>query len=388
MKKFDVVILGCGASGTMCALSMKNKNVAVIDMATKPAKKLLVTGNGRCNLTNTNFLCKEKNVAIYNQNLQKFFERFDQKQTLQFFENLGLECFADEEGRVYPISNTAKSVVDVLTRKLEKNAQLFMGEIVQNIEKKEDFFFIKTDKDTYSCEKLVVATGGNTMVNTLKNLGVEVSEFTPSLVALKSKDIKDLNGIKISNVKVTATNNNGQSATEVGEVLFKDGGISGIVIFNLSTLFSRIKDFKGKIEIDLLPNMTHKQLSDKLSARKNLNVNMDKFFVGMFQNALANEIFRQAKFNTNINSNKLTSTQIEVLTKTIKSLQFSVYDCFDNNQVFSGGVKLQNLTENLMSKKINNLYFTGEICDVDGVCGGYNLQWAWTSGHIVGESLW
>ena len=388
MKKFDVVILGCGASGTMCALSIKNRNVAIIDCATKPAKKLLVTGNGRCNLTNTNFLCKEKNVAIYNQNLQKFFERFDQKQTLQFFENLGLECFADEEGRVYPISNTAKSVVDVLTRKLEQSAQLFMGQTVEGIEKNGNTFFIKTDKDTYSCEKLVVATGGNTMVNTLKNLGVEVSEFTPSLVALKSKDIKDLNGIKISNVKGTATNNNGQSATEVGEVLFKDGGISGIVIFNLSTLFSRTKDFKGKIEIDLLPNMTHKQLSDKLSARKNLNVNMDKFFVGMFQNALANEIFRQAKFNTNINSNKLTSTQIEVLTKTIKSLQFSVYDCFDNNQVFSGGVKLQNLTENLMSKKINNLYFTGEICDVDAVCGGYNLQWAWTSGHIVGESLW
>lgn len=388
MKKFDVVILGCGASGTMCALSIKNRNVAIIDCATKPAKKLLVTGNGRCNLTNTNFLCKEKNVAIYNQNLQNFFERFDQKQTLQFFENLGLECFADEEGRVYPISNTAKSVVDVLTRKLEQSAQLFMCQTVEGIEKNGNTFFVKTDKETYSCEKLVVATGGNTMVNTLKNLGVEVSEFAPSLVALKSKDIKDLNGIKISNVKVTATNNNGQSATEVGEVLFKDGGISGIVIFNLSTLFSRIKDFKGKIEIDLLPNMTHKQLSDKLSARKNLNVNMDKFFVGMFQNALANEIFRQAKFNTNINSNKLTSTQIEVLTKTIKSLQFSVYDCFDNNQVFSGGVKLQNLTENLMSKKINNLYFTGEICDVDAVCGGYNLQWAWTSGHIVGESLW
>ena len=113
MKNFDIIILGCGAAGAMCALTCKNKNFAVIDVATKPAKKLLVTGNGRCNLTNTNV-----NSSFYNTNIDNYLNRFNNKQTLDFFEKLGLETYADEEGRVYPISNSAKSVVDVISQNL------------------------------------------------------------------------------------------------------------------------------------------------------------------------------------------------------------------------------------------------------------------------------
>ena len=107
----------------------------------------------------------------------------------------------------------------------------------------------------------------------------------------------------------------------------------------------------------------------------------------MFVGSLANEIFRQCKMNTNIKCDKLTDEQILTLAKTIKNLKYKVVDAYINNQVFSGGVKLSSLDDNLQSKQIPDLYFTGEICDVDGVCGGYNLQWAWTSGKIVGESL-
>jgi predicted flavoprotein YhiN len=103
--------------------------------------------------------------------------------------------------------------------------------------------------------------------------------------------------------------------------------------------------------------------------------------------ALANEILKQSKINTNLNCSKLTNEQIQKLSKTIKNLTYKIDGCFENNQVFSGGVDLQELNENLMYKKIPNLYFAGEICDVDGVCGGFNLQWAWTSGSIVGECL-
>ena len=137
----------------------------------------------------------------------------------------------------------------------------------------------------------------------------------------------------------------------------------------------------------MFPNISVEKLAEKIEKRKSLNVNLDKIFVGMFVNSLANEIFRQCKMNTNIKSNKLTDEQILILAKTIKNLKYNVVDAYDNNQVFSGGVKLADLDDNLMYKQMPGLYFTGEICDIDGVCGGYNLQWAWTSGKIVGDSL-
>lgn len=379
MKNFDIIILGCGAAGAMCALTCKNKNFAVIDAATKPAKKLLVTGNGRCNLTNTNV-----NSSFYNTNIDNFLSRFNNNQTLDFFENLGLETYADEEGRVYPISNSAKSVVDVISQKLNP-ASLFLGQKIVSVKKEDDGFVVETDKDVFKSTKLVVTTGGNSFP-ILDDLGVKYGKFTASLVSLKAKNTRDLNGIKLSDVKVTVKNKFG-TKSEVGEVLFKEEGVSGIVIFNLSTLFSRNKVFSGKIEIDMLPKLSEKEIFAKLIKRKNLAVYGDKFFVGMFQNAVANEIFKQAKINTNKTVKEFSDEEIDKMTKTIKNLSFDVFGRYENNQVFSGGVKLEDLTQNLESKQIKNLFFCGEIVDVDGVCGGYNLQWAWTSGHIVGENL-
>ena len=382
MKHYKVIIIGAGASGVMCALQTKQKDIAIIDKNTKPLKKVLVTGNGRCNLTNLNLTSKN-----YNQNIDKFLLKFNEKNTLKFFEEIGLETFADEENRVYPISNSSKSVTDVLMQKLNNKADLILGQSVEDVEKTQNGFVVKTDIESFSCEKLVVSTGGNNVENILKNLNIKYKNFYPSLVALKSKDVKDLNGVKVSNVLVSATNNKGETKKEKGEVLFKDGGLSGIVIFNLSSIFARNCNFKGLIKIDLLPDLSRNQLVEKLEKRKSLNVNLDKFFVGMFQNSIANEIFKQTKINTNINSQKLNNEQISLLVNTIKNLKFEVYDCFDNNQIHSGGVSLSSLDENLMSKQINNLYFTGEVCDVDGDCGGFNLQWAWTSGFIVGDNL-
>lgn len=381
MKNFKVIILGCGASGIMCALSTKEKNVAVIDVVTKPAKKLLVTGNGRCNLTNENI-----NSSFYNTNLDGFFDCFSNKDTLDFFEKLGLVCFADEEGRVYPLSNSAKSVVDVLSGKLQQKASVFLGQKIEKIEVGSKNFVIKTDKDEFFAEKLVVATGGNS-IEVLEQLGVKFSKFVPSLVALKCDGTRDLCGAKLSNVLVTATNFAGEKKSEIGEVLFKENGLSGIVIFNLSTLFSRRDDFRGKIEIDLLPNLSKNEVCKMLENRKSLAVSVDKFFVGMFQNSVANEIFKQTGINTNKSCQDLSFREIETLAKSIKCLNFVVSGALDNNQVFSGGVRLQDLDQNLMSKKVMNLYFCGEVVDVDGVCGGFNLQWAWTSGHIVGDVI-
>ena len=380
MQKFKTIIIGCGAGGSMCALFSQGDNVAIIDSSKTAAKKILATGNGRCNLTNTKYY---KNS--YNTDVKKYFETFSYKDALSFFEKLGLEWYQDEEGRVYPISNMAKSVQDIITHNLNKKATVLLDQKVVDITKTDECFVVCTEKETFECNKLVVAAGGNCS-DILEKLGVCYKKFTPSLVSLKSNDVKDLNGIKVSNVlvKVVAKDIDYE---ERGEVLFKDNGLSGIVIFNISALFARAGKFEGKVIIDLLPDISLEDLKQKLMKRKSLKVNTDKLFVGMFANSLANEIFRQAKVNTNINSTSLSDQTIEKLTTTIKALSYDINGYFDNNQVYSGGVVLNDLDENLMYKDIPGLYIIGEACDVDGMCGGYNLQWAWTSANIVGRNL-
>jgi len=383
MKSYNTVIIGGGASGCMVAMSSACDSVAIIDANKSLAKKIMVTGNGRCNLTNINM-----SSDYFNTNIDRYLNRFDEKQTLAFFDSIGLETYYDEEGRVYPISNSAKSVVDVILDNMENKVEACLDQKVVDINKTKDGFQVATETEIYLCKRVVVATGGNTIIDIVKKLGVETIPFVPSLTALKCNEIRDLNGVRVANVMVTASNAIGETKREKGEVLFKDGGISGIVIFNLSTMFARRNSFKGKITIDLLPDITREELCKKIIKRKGLNVPLNKLFVGMFVNSIANEIFRQCKINTNIHSSKLTDTQVGEIADTIKNLTYTVNGCYDNNQVYSGGVSLGALDENLMSKDVPNLYFTGEICNVDGVCGGYNLQWAWTSGKIVGGCLW
>ncbi len=383
MKHHKTIIIGCGASGAFCGMTTKGDDVAIIDAEFTPAKKLLVTGNGRCNLTNLNI-----NSNFYNVNIDKFLNKFNLNDTLNYFKNIGLITYADEEGRMYPISNSAKSVQDCIINKLqEKNIPLYLAEKVIDVNYQSNLFEINTDNQQFSCNNLVISIGSKNAENILNSLNVKYTPFVPSLVSLKSKDIKNLNGIRLSNVKVTATCNS-QTKTEFGEVLFKENGISGICVFNLSTLFSRQNNFNGAISIDVLPNYSKEELIKLLNDRKSLNIKLNKYFVGMFQNAIADELFKQAKINTNKTSLNLNTQEIEVLASTIKNLTFNINGVFENNQVFCGGVNLEDLTENLESKSIPHLYFTGEVCNVDGVCGGYNLQWAFTSGFIVGENLW
>ena len=385
MKNYNIIILGGGACGIITSIIASNKhnNIAIIDKCNKLAKKILVTGNGRCNLTNVNATSKH-----YNQNIDKYLNRFNVQDTLKFFSDLGLMTYNDEENRIYPISNSAKSVLDVLTNKVNSsNIDKYLEHEILNIERKNNKFIVETDKESFECEKLVVALGGNTSEHIAQKFNIKIKKFVPSLVSLKTNSTKLLNNTRVSNVKVTATNSQGNQMIEKGEVLFKDSGLSGICIFNLSTLFSRINNFNGKIEIDLLPDYETKVLTKILNERKKLNVKINQFFDGMFVSAIAYEILNRCKINENRLSSELSDKEIEQFVKIIKHLDFKVVGCYENNQVYSGGICLNELNDNLECKNIKGLYFGGEVCDIDGLCGGYNLQWAWTSGFIIGESL-
>lgn len=386
MQKYDVIILGGGASGCMCSLNApKNKKVLIIDNQNFAGKKILATGNGRCNITNATIFPSKK---FYNQNIDNFLFKFDNNKLINFLYDCGLITYNDEEGRIYPISNSAKSVVDIINNMLNKknNVKILTDSIVKNINYNQNQYFIKTDNGDYISEKLVIATGGNSLENIEHNLQLEINKPIASLVAIKTENTKILNGIRISPAKITATINN-KTFSQTGEILFKDSGISGISSFNISSLFARNGNFKGEIYLDLLPQIEEKELIEKLLTRRKLDITVNKFFDGIFLPQVAYFILNKVKIDENRTSLALKYEEIALLANTIKKLKLKVKDHYENNQIYSGGIKLSSLTENLESKKYKGLYFCGEVCDVDGLCGGYNLQWAWTSGYIVGKHL-
>ena len=377
MRDFETIVVGGGASGCLCALA-SDKKVAIIDKDSKLAKKLLVTGNGRCNLTNL-----QVDDKYYNTSIKKYLSVFDNKKTLEFFNELGLVSYSDEQGRVYPISNSAKSVQQVIVNRLSKTTP-FISDTITSIKKEGENFVLAGNNDSYSCKKLVLACAKCELLDGLK---IKYKAFSPSLCSLKSQSTRNLNNIRVDNVKVSAENNLGQKKSEIGEVLFKESGLSGIVIFNISSLFARQGSFCGKVTIDLLPSLSEGQLLQLLEKRRGLDVLVSDYFDGLFVKEIAYEILNRLKLNENRSCTQLNESELLRIAKTIKNLSFDVKGFYPNNQVYSGGVCLDDLDEKLQHKKVKNLYICGELCDVDGECGGYNLQWAWTSGYIVGKSI-
>ena len=387
MEQFDIIILGAGASGCMCGATClyNGKRVLMIDKANMAGKKLLATGNGRCNISHIGLNRKH----AYNQELDAYFSRFDDGSAITFFKNIGLELCSDEEQRLYPRTMSAKSVIDVFANQFAKNRNLTIKTETEilSVTKENNLFNVCTNNGNFSCEKLVIALGGNKGQEILEKFDIAYQQFIPSLCGLKTEKTKLLENTKVSNVKVTATTKSGRSYSEKGEILFKDSGISGICIFNLSAMFAREGTYSGQLSIDLMPDYDDNFLKVLLHQRKNIDIKVSKFFEGLFVNPLAYHLLNILKLDEEKSSKHLTDNEIDKMAKLIKNLTFTVKGNYDNNQVFSGGVHLSSLDENLQSKQVPNLYFCGEICDVDGICGGYNLQWAWTSGYIVGISL-
>ncbi len=382
MNFFDTIILGGGASGCICGL-LASGNIAIVDKQNKMAKKLLVTGNGRCNITNLN-----ASARFYNdKNIDKYLNRFNVGETINFFHQIGL-VFQYDGDKAYPLSNSAKSVVDVINNALKnKEVHTITDCEITDINLENGQFVLKSVSQQFFCKKLVIASGGKSVERFLEKYKIESSPFCPSLCAVKTTNTHNLNNVRLHDVKVYARTNSGKTKDDRGEVLFKESGLSGIVIFSLSSLFAREKNFSGKISIDLLPDLSAGDVAKLLHTRKFLKLRISDFFDGLFVKEIGYEILNRCKLDENRTSDKLNDYEINELAKAIKNLDFEVKGHYDNNQVYSGGVKLEALTDNLECKNIKNLYFCGEVCDVDGECGGFNLQWAWTSGAIVGKSI-
>ena len=374
-----IAVIGAGASGLVFAtFASKKHDVTIYSEDTIIGKKILATGNGRCNLTNMSGF-----DTAYNFDVSSFFQCVNHLDIISFFNGLGLEVFVDEENRVYPISNSAQSVVDVLCMALEKNNVKYVFEKVLDIQSKTKNVITENTKNCF--DKIVIATGSNSFL--LDKLDVKYKSFSPSLVALKTtQNTLPISGLRLSNVKVTLNFKN-KIHEEFGEVLFKDKGLSGICIFNLSAYLARQNDYKAKVFIDLLPIFNFDNLKIMLNNRLKLNLkDANEFMTGLFHKKINKYILNYCKINLQKNTKDFSSKDIEDIANAIKNLQFDICGHYDNNQVNSGGVSLDAVDRGFMHKQLHDIYFIGEVLDVDGICGGYNLTWAFASAIMAGEA--
>ncbi len=396
-KRCDLAIIGGGAAGLACAVIAGrdlNGSVILLDRMTRVGKKILVTGNGRCNLSNRNI---SEDFYHGSFNVKPLLEEYPDIRL--FFEKLGLFTAADTTGRIYPLSNSAASVLDALRFAAEerKNLQIFTDSPCTNIKKNNDGFLISAGEHEITARAVVLACGGSAApvqgsngsgFALAKGLGISVAEPYPALCPLLADDTKALDGLRC---KCAASLFLGEQLekTELGEVQFTKNGLSGICIFNLSAAFS-VKEKNVKVSLDLLPDYTEEDVYKMLlSAVKSRKRDLaDEIFSGIFNKKLALYLLKRANISTSHSAAKIDYTDLHRMARISKALEFPIRGRgdFSSAQVTAGGILGSEIDVNLMSKKIEGLFFAGEIIDLWGDCGGYNLHFAFASGIKAGKS--
>lgn len=403
MKRYDLTVIGGCASGLAAAINCKRKHpekkIAVVEKLSKIGKKILATGNGKCNLTNLDALShdyRNKNFTEYAMN------KYPPQKVIGFFESVGLLCYADSCGRVYPESNTASSVLDALRFETEKlGIEIICDFCVSEIKKQNGFFEINGE---IRSEKIIIATGGKSSPSQgsdgsgyalAKKSGHKVTSLHPALVPLTVADeiTKSLKGIRARDVVLTLENGRVLKQSR-GEILFADFGLSGIAAMELAAEAEiSINDVKKNTftHIDFTPSHSEKYLFDYLKNLKNIKgeCSLDYLLNGILPKQIgvaickACGIYKSERKISALNDNEIKS----VVSKTKDfSLKVTGTKGFQNSQVTCGGVLVNEIDPETMQSKIcKGLYFAGEIIDVDGACGGFNLQWAWASGMLAGE---
>ena len=406
MKK--IVIIGGGISGFTSAIIAKTNNneVIILEGQDKPLKKLLITGNGKCNYFNEEFIFSK--YHSFNEELLKNIISLENKnKILTFFKRIGI-IPRIKENYYYPYSNQAISVKNSFLKEIEnKNIKLKLNSYVKDIKKENDKFLVYYNNDVLVCDELIISTGGKSYpktgsdgsgYNLSKKLGHTINKTLPALVGLKCKEpfLKKLNGVR-SNATVSLFINDKLIKSEIGEVQFTNYGLSGICIFNLSSIASRSisENKKVKISINFLDKLKIKNIKSFqefiFSSEYNFKKEKVSYFLDNLLNyKLTNVILEKTKIERNKLVSKLSDNEINMLFENLFSFTMNIIDTnnFESAQITSGGVSLYEI--NLLtfeSKIVSNLYLTGEVLDIDGDCGGYNISFAVLSGILAGESV-
>lgn len=401
MKKFDLIVIGGCSAGLAAAINAKrlhkNLNIAVLEKLPRIGKKILATGNGRCNLTNENAL----NHPYHNQKFASYaLNAYPPESVKVFFESMGMLTRADGEGRIYPRSNVASSVLDALRFETEKlGINIFCEMPVSEIKKSKDGFIIN---NSFSANKIIIACGGKSspaqgsdgsIIDAVKSLGHSFTPLYPSLVPLvaSSAETKPLKGVRASGVKLTAESDGRKIAESSGEILFTDNGLSGIAAMELAAEINENQKKKNFTVIDFMPEMSADELAVYIGKQRKIkkHLGIDELLTGILPKMTGIQICKSIKiYSSDKKISSLTDNDCRKLAERIKrySLCITGTKDFKDSQVTRGGVKTNEINPETMESTVcRDLYFAGEIIDVDGGCGGFNLQWAWSSGLLAGE---
>ena len=394
-----VGIIGGGASGMAAALAAaqwEGTRVILMERQARVGRKLQATGNGRCNLTNLHAMEGGFHGA------EPYFcrgalEQFDVTDTLQWFRELGLFTVAEDSGRVYPYSDHANSVVDVLRFALERAAvDVRTGFEVKRIRGQKGGFTVQGPEETVQCDRLIIACGGlagtklggsMSGYQLLRSMGHQVTRLRPALVQLKCQwgGVVSLKGVRANCCASICRDGIVVSQSE-GEIQFTEYGLSGPVIFEVSRDACQGSG-QWSCLLDFLPQVSADELQVELERRRGAQLTAEDLLVGILHNRLGRVLVKAAGLSAQQPVARLSDGDLEQVCQAVKCFQVTLSEPLgmDSAQVTAGGVVTEEFDRNTMeSKLVPGLYACGEVLDVDGDCGGYNLQWAWSSGRLAG----
>lgn len=400
-----VVVVGGGAAGMIAAISAKRAgaDVTILERNPRIGKKILATGNGRCNFTN---IYADENY-YYGRNpgfVRGALSAFTVNDTIRFFEQLGIEHKVEEKGKVFPMSDQASSILDVLLHEInDLEINVVCDCRVTGISKKGDSFSITTEKgETFTARSVIIATGGKAMPSTGSDgngydlagkLGHRITEIFPALVQvmLEGPFFKRIEGVKIVGTAEVICNNRSM-ARDSGDILFANYGVSGPPILQISRKAAEFfhKGREVYIKITMM-DMPEERLRSILNRRFDdlRNKRLDFSFVGFINKRLIPVVLQEAGIDDIKKPvSALSEKEKESITRILTDWRMKVRGTksWPSAQVTAGGVDTGGIDENTMeSKLVKGLFFAGEIMDIDGWCGGFNLQWAWSSGYIAGK---
>lgn len=392
-------IIGAGASGMAAAIAAAENpehEVLLLERQARVGRKLQATGNGRCNLTNIHTALQH-----YHGEQETFpqyaLEQYPVENTLDWFRKLGLYTVEDAVGKVYPYSDQANSVVDVLRFGLNRpNIQLITGCEVTRIRKHGTEFMIETGENSYVCHRVIVACGGlagsklggsMSGYKLLRGMGHRVTKLRPNLVQLKVdwSGISALKGVR-ANCHVRINHGENQYAHSTGEIQFTEFGLSGPVIFEISRDVCQA-DGSWNAVLDFLPEWEEADLMAELCRRRAIGYPVDELLTGILHNRLGRTLTQAAGIRANREIEHLSNEKLAQVCRNVKEFELTLTEPLgmDAAQVTAGGVMTAEFhPQTLESKLVPGLFACGEVLDVDGDCGGYNLQWAWSSGRLAG----
>lgn len=409
---YDIIIIGGGASGMMAASSVgKDKKVLLIEKNNILGKKLLITGGGRCNLTNEEYDLRKllKNYKKAEQFLYSAFTQYGVKDSLEFFNNRNMPTKTEAYGRVFPVSDSARSVYNVLVKEIKnKNIEVLSNAEVKSIlheTKKVTGVEVEINKKktVYTAKKYILATGGTSHPETgstgeayswLSDMGHTVHTPKPSLVPLRSNDgwIKKLQGIALQGIKINLMADGKKVNSSKGKILFTHYGVSGPTILNMSKDIGDFLNQKQKVylSIDLFPQYDHGVLNKNLTDlfQNNAKKKVVNILGELINKNLVSVILQNSKIDESLTGTNVTKELRMILIENIKNLKINIHGLLDESEavIADGGVDIKEIDfKNMQSKVVENLYIIGDLLNIDRPSGGYSLQLCWTTGFLSGR---